>query len=59
VHARAKRAHEEAARRLEPTAVRVSLDAATLRTKEDAETYLDDARNRIMKHLDDGQTVII
>jgi hypothetical protein len=59
VHARAKRAHEEAARRLEPTAVRVSLDAATLRTKRDAEAYLDDVRKRIMEHLDEGHTVII
>lgn len=59
VHARAKRAREAAARRLEPTAVRVSLEAATLKTTADADAYLDDVRNKIMQHIDDGHTVIV
>lgn len=59
VRARAKRARELATKKLEPEAVRVSLDAATLKTKDDAEAYLDGARKRIMQHIDDGHTVII
>ena len=57
--ARAKRARAQAAQRLEPTAVRISLDSATLKTKEDAEAYIDDMRGRIMKHIDEGNSVII
>lgn len=59
VRARATRARTAAAKRLEPEAVRVSLDSATLKSKEDAEAYLAQAHERIMKHIDDGQTVII
>ncbi len=57
--ARAKMARDQAAKRLEPTAVRVSLEPATLKTKDDAEAYLKDARERIMRPIDDGHTVII
>lgn len=59
VRARAVRARAEAARRLEPTAVRVTLDLATLKTADDVEAYLSDARRRIMRHIEDGNTVII
>jgi hypothetical protein len=57
--ARAKMARDQAAKRLEPTAVKVSLEPVTLKTKEDAEAYLEDVRERIMRHIDDGHTVII
>lgn len=59
VQARAKRAREQAAKKLEPEAVRVSLDGATLKTKADAEAYLDAARAQIMQHINDGHPVII
>jgi len=59
VRARAKRARVEAARHLEPTAVRVSLESATLKTESDADTYLKDVHKQIMQHIDDGHTVII
>ncbi len=59
VRARASRARSAAAKRLEPTAVSVSFDSATLRTKEDVDAYVEQVRTRIMKHIDDGHTVII
>ncbi len=59
VRARAKRARAEAAKRLEPTAVRVALESATLRTTEDANAYINSVRQRIMQHIEDGHTVII
>lgn len=59
VRARAKRAREEAARRLEPDAVRVTPEPATLKTTEDADTYLAGLRERIVEQLNDGHTVII
>ena len=57
--ARATRAWDEAARRLEPTAIRVSLDPATLKTQDDAEAYLEHLRERIMGPIINGRTVII
>ncbi|MBW3578771.1 MAG: BREX system P-loop protein BrxC [Actinobacteria bacterium] len=59
VRARAKRARELAAKKLEPEAVRVTLDSATLKSKDDANSYIADVRQRIMQHIDDGHTVII
>lgn len=59
VHARAARAWAEAAKRLEPTAVRVLVDSATLKSKTDVDTYLGDLRQRIMQHIGDDKTVII
>lgn len=59
VRARAARARTEAAKRLEPTAVRVSPDPATLKSETDVDTYLGELRQRIMQHVSDGSTVII
>jgi hypothetical protein len=59
VRARAKRAREEATKLLEPTAVRVSIDSATLKTETDANAYLEKMRKKIMQHITDGHTVVI
>jgi len=59
VRARAVRARQEAARRVEPQAVNISLGGATLKSAEDVDAYLAAARDRIMKAIDDGSTVII
>jgi len=59
VRARAKRAREAAAQRLEPTAVRVSLAGATLKVEEDVDAYLASLRERILDELRNGHTVII
>jgi hypothetical protein len=59
VRARAKRARAEAAKRLEPTAVRVSIGSATLKTSADVDAYLGGVREQIMQHIDEGYTVII
>lgn len=59
VSARARRARAEAARRLEPSAVSVTLDSVTLKTEADADAYLEEMRTRIVQHLENGHTVII
>jgi len=59
VQARAKRAREAAAKRLEPTAVRVSLDGATFKAEGDVDAYLAALRERILNELHNGHTVII
>lgn len=59
VRARAARARTEAAKRLEPTAIRVTLNSATLRSELDVDSYLSNLRQRVMQHIGDGNTVII
>jgi hypothetical protein len=59
VRARAKRARDLAVKQLEPASVPVAVPPAMLKTKEDADDYLSDLRERIMTHIDDGHTVII
>ena len=59
VRARATRAREEAARKLEPAAIRVQLGSATIKTPADVDAYLDQARERLLKAIEDGATVIL
>lgn len=59
VEARAMKARAAAAKRLEPTAIRVTFDARTLKSEADVEAYLEDIRQRIMQHIDAGHSVII
>lgn len=50
---------QEAARKLEPQAVRVRPPGASLKTKEEVKGYLDDLEARIMRHIDDGRPVVL
>jgi hypothetical protein len=59
IQARAKRAREAAAKRLEPTAVRISLEGATLKAEHDVDAYLATLRERILDELHNGHSVII
>jgi hypothetical protein len=59
IRARARRAREEAARRLEPSAVRVTPGGRTLKSEADVDAYIGDLRTRIMKHIADGHAVVI
>jgi hypothetical protein len=59
VPARLAKAREQAARLLEPKAVRVHPKATTLRTASDVEAYLSDLRTEIMAHIEDGKPVIV
>ena len=59
VRARAARAREAAAQKLEPAAIRVQLGSATIRTPADVDAYLDQARLRLLKAIEDGTTVIL
>lgn len=56
---RFSRALQEAARRLEPTAVRVKLPSGNLKTEGEVDAYLEDLRGRIMEHVDAGRPVIL
>ena len=57
--ARVARAREQAAKLLEPQAVRIKPPSATLRTDGDVEKYLERLREEIMKEIDAGKTVIV
>lgn len=59
IRARAKRARELAVRHLEPEAVTVDVPSATLKSKEDADAYLEEFRQRIIEQIAAGRTVII
>ena len=50
---------QEAARRLEPKAVPLSLRHANLTTEEEVNAYLDELRARIMSHVHEGRPVIL
>jgi hypothetical protein len=56
--ARVAKAREQAAKLLEPAAVRVTPPAATIRTQEDLEAYLDELRKRIEAQLVSGPVVL-
>lgn len=47
-----------AAQLLAPRAERVSLRSATLETREEAEEWLDEAREEIMRHLENGPVIV-
>ncbi len=57
--ARFARAREEAARILEPKAVRVRPKPATLKTVDEVDAYLAELRNEIMEHVDAGRPVLL
>ncbi len=56
---RIAQARELAARKLQPSAVRVTPRGATLATAGDVDAYLDDLRRQIMAHIETGSPVII
>jgi hypothetical protein len=56
---RVARARLEAARRLEPEAVKVWPEAATLRTENEVEDYLAKLRTEIMGHIEAGYPVVL
>lgn len=53
------RALGEAARRLEPTVVRVKPRGASLKTEADVDEYLGELRVRIMGHINEGRPVVL
>ena len=55
---RVTKAREQAAKLIEPAAIRMTPPSATLRTQEDLEAYLDDLRARIEAKLPDGPVVL-
>ena len=55
----AERARLEAARLLEPEAVRVKLPSATIKTQADLDAYLKKLEAEIKIHLDDGKPVVL
>ncbi len=59
VPVRHDRARKDAAQRLEPASVPVSLPHATVRSTDDLERYVEDLRARVQPHLDAGRTVIL
>ena len=56
---RFSRALQEAARKLEPTAVRVRPPGANLRTEADVDAYLGELRATIMEHVEAGRPVTL
>ena len=56
---RFSRALQEAARKLEPTAVRVRPAGANLKTEAEVDEYLQDLRSRIMEHVVAGRPVTL
>lgn len=56
---RFSRALQEAARKLEPTAVRVRPPGVNLRTEADVDEYLSELRARIMEHVEAGRPVTL
>ncbi len=56
---RSSRALQEAARELEPTAVRVRPPSANLKTEADVDEYLEALRSKIIGHIEAGRPVIL
>jgi hypothetical protein len=54
-----RRAREQAARLLEPKAVRVRPKSTTLHTVDELETYLTELRNEILQYIDAENSVLI
>lgn len=52
------RALEEAARLLEPKAVRVTLPSGTIKNEAELDAWLDDAREQIAEKLEDGPVIL-
>jgi hypothetical protein len=56
---RFSRALQDAARKLEPTAVRVRPPGGNLKTESEVDAYLEELRARIMEHVEAGRPVIL
>ncbi len=52
-------ARQRAAKQLEPESVSVAAPAATIKTSEDLDRYVEELRARVQSHLANGTTVII
>jgi len=52
-------ARMQAAKSLEPEAVRIKVPAATIKTTEELTAYLEKLRKEVQKHLDDDHPVIL
>lgn len=52
------KALEEAARLLEPTAVRITLPSTTIKNEAELDSWLDDAREQIAEKLKDGPVIL-
>lgn len=57
--ARSSQAIMQAIKLLEPEAVKIIPKSITLRTLDEADTYLSDLRSEIKKHLDNGKPVVL
>ena len=55
---RFQRVLEDAAKLLEPKAIRVSLPSATIKNEEDLEKWFEEVRERVKKQLKDGPAII-
>ena len=55
---RFQKALDEAARLLEPKAVRVPIPSATIKTETDLEEWIEEVRTRVKKQLEDGPAII-
>lgn len=56
---RIREARDDAARRIAPKAVKVRPKSTTLESEEEVDAYLDDLRQKIMAHVEEGKPVII
>ena len=59
IPAKVAAARQAAAKKLEPKSVTVTPPAATLRTEAEVDTYLADLRERLLRHIANGETIII
>jgi len=59
ITAKVAAARAACAKRLEPKAVSVSVPHATLRTEAEVDTYLAGLKQELLRHIADGETVVI
>jgi hypothetical protein len=59
IPAKVAAARVAAAKRLEPMSVTVTTPAATLRTESEVDAYLAALREQLLRHIADGETIII
>jgi hypothetical protein len=52
-------ARAAAAKKLEPKSVAVTAPSATLRTEADVDAYVTELREQLIRHIADGETIII
>lgn len=58
LQARFGRVREYITRKMEPRAHRLKPAAATLKTREEVDEYLEEMRAEILRHVDEGRPVI-